>query len=140
MQKGFTLIELMIVVAIIGILASFALPAYQEYLARAQVSEAVTLTGAGKTPMSEYFSDRGIWPLEAIDVMGTTSGKYVSEITVTAGNGINGPLTLEARMKDVGTNTQIATRTLQLQTASGGASWTCTGGTISAKFRPVACR
>jgi type IV pilus assembly protein PilA len=140
MQKGFTLIELMIVVAIIGILASFALPAYQEYLARAQVSEAVTLSGAGKTPLSEYFSDRGIWPLLAEDVMGTTSGKYVSTITIVGGNGADTALILETRLRETGTNVQIAGQTMQLQSADGGASWSCTGGTLAPKFRPVACR
>jgi type IV pilus assembly protein PilA len=139
MQKGFTLIELMIVVAIIGVLASFALPAYQEYLARSQVAEAVTLSGAGKTPMSEYFSDRGIWPLLANDVMGTTTGRYVSAITIVGGNGADTALTLETRLKEVGTNVQIAGRTMQLQT-SDGTSWNCSGGTLAAKYRPVACR
>jgi type IV pilus assembly protein PilA len=140
MQKGFTLIELMIVVAIIGILASFALPAYQEYLARAQVAETVTLTGAGKAPMSEYFADRGIWPLMAADVMGTVTGKYTSEITVVAGAGTNSTLALEARIRNVGTNSQIAGGTIVLQTDNGATSWSCSGGTLSAKFRPVACR
>ena len=142
MQKGFTLIELMIVVAIIGILSSFALPAYQEYLARSQVAEAITLTGAGKAPLSEYFADRGLWPVEASDVMGTVSGKYTSAITIVSGAAANTTLVLEARLRESGTNVQIAGRTLQLQSTSGN-EWNCTisiGGTLSAKFRPVACR
>jgi type IV pilus assembly protein PilA len=140
MQKGFTLIELMIVVAIIGILASFALPAYQEYLARAQVAEAVTLSGSGKAPLSEYFADRGAWPSQAADVMGTVSGKYTSAITITGGANTNTTLVMETRLRDTGTNVQIAGRTLEILSGNGGTSWSCTGGTLSAKFRPVACR
>src|SRR3954465_3377907 len=82
LQKGFTLIELMIVVAIIGIQAAVAIPAYQDYIARAQVSEAVSLLGSGKTPMAEYFASQGIWPTAASDVMGNTSGKYTSSISI----------------------------------------------------------
>src|SRR5438477_9095664 len=80
-QKGFTLIELMIMVATIGILAAVATPAYQDYIARAQASEGVGLTSGGKTPLSEYYADKGFWPALASDVMGTTAGKYVSKIT-----------------------------------------------------------
>jgi type IV pilus assembly protein PilA len=140
MQKGFTLIELMIVIAIIGILASFAIPAYQDYLARAQVAEGVTLSGAGKTPLSEYFADQGIWPLLASDVLAATSGKYTSQITIIGGNGTGNPITLETRMKDTGVNPAIAGGTLRLGSSDEGKNWDCTGGTIGNKFKPVACR
>lgn len=140
LQKGFTLIELMIVVAIIGILAAVAIPAYQDYIARSQVSEAISLTAGGKTPLSEYYADKGVWPTTASDVMGTTSGKYVSGISITTGAGISGDLALTATMQTSGVNSAISGSTLILSTADGGKSWSCTGGTITAKYKPASCR
>ena len=144
LQKGFTLIELMIVVAIIGILAAVAIPAYQDYIARAQVSEAVSLLGSGKTGFSEYFSDKGVWPGSASEVMGNTAGKYTGGITIAASSTTApGSLTLEATMKSSGINTNIISGTVQLYTADGGKIWTCAaGGTnaLSAKYLPGACR
>ena len=139
LKKGFTLLELMIVVAIIGILAAAAIPAYQDYLARGQISEGVTLASAGKTPLAEYFLDKGVWPSSADLVMGALSGKYVSMITITQGNNQAISLSLEARMKSTGINAEITGGTLILETAAGR-NWQCTGGTVSAKFRPAACR
>jgi len=138
-QKGFTLIELMIVVAIIGILAAVAIPAYQDYIARSQVSEAVSLTAGGKTPLAEFFADKGIWPTTADVVMGNLAGKYVSNITITGGNNTTTPITLTAKMKTIGVNSAIVDKTLDL-TSSDGKSWSCTGGNVSSKYRPAACR
>ena len=139
LQKGFTLIELMIVVAIIGILAAVAIPAYQDYIARSQVSEAVSLTAGGKTPLAEYYADKGIWPSTANDVMGNTAGKYVSNITITTGNTVSSTVTLSASMKDSGVNSNITGKTLSL-TSVDGKQWTCTAGNIDSKYRPAACR
>jgi type IV pilus assembly protein PilA len=142
-QQGFTLIELMIVVAIIGILAAIAIPAYQDYIARAQVSEAVQLLGGGKTPMAEYYADRGIWPGGALSVMGNVSGKYVKSVIITSGAGLSqSTLVLQATMKPAGSVSKlIGNSTLQLTTTNGGKTWSCTtGGTILAKYRPGACK
>src|SRR5882672_12340159 len=85
-QHGFTLIELMIVVAIIGILAAIAIPAYQDYIARSQAAEGVELLGGAKVPMAEYYADKGSWPTSASlnsptdSVIGNRAGKYVSVV------------------------------------------------------------
>ena len=142
LQKGFTLIELMIVVAIIGILAAVAIPAYQDYIARAQVSEPVSLVSGAKMTMSEYMADNGMWPLDASDVMGNVSGKYTSAITISAGSGTTTPAaTLTARLKSAGVNTAITGGELHLSTADGGKTWTCTTGTnLAARYVPSSCR
>jgi len=139
LQRGFTLIELMIVVAIIGILAAVAVPAYQDYIARSQVSEAVSLSTGGKTPLAEYFNEKGYWPSKASDVMGNVNGKYVSVITLMGAVGALGTISVEARMKDFGVNNTITSMTLVV-TSSDAKQWSCTGGTLLLKHRPSSCR
>jgi type IV pilus assembly protein PilA len=87
-QKGFTLIELMIVVAIIGILAAIAIPAYQNYTIRAQVTEGLTLADGWKTAIAEYYANTGNMPAGIANLAGTTqsSGKYESSIVVSTGS------------------------------------------------------
>ena len=95
-QKGFTLIELMIVIAIIGILAAIAIPAYQNYTIRSQVTEGLSLADGWKTSISEYYAQNGSFPSLAgtsggpgtIAVAGASSGKYVGTVTVAAGGAI----------------------------------------------------
>ena len=86
-QQGFTLIELMIVVAIIGILAAVALPAYQDYTARAQVSEAFTMTSGTKTTISEYGQTKGIYPGSSEVASLAVGGKF-SDAAVTLDTGV----------------------------------------------------
>jgi len=146
LQKGFTLIELMIVVAIIGILAAVAIPAYQDYIARAQVSEAVSLMGSAKTPLAEYFADKGAWPGALSDVLGNSMGKYTASVSgVNTGtvNGTASTYTVQATMKSSNVNAAISNGTVQLNTADSGKNWTCTTGTsagLNNKYLPGACR
>ncbi|EMT1179701.1 pilin [Neisseria gonorrhoeae] len=124
LQKGFTLIELMIVIAIVGILAAVALPAYQDYTARAQVSEAILLAEGQKSAVTEYYLNNGIWPKDntSAGVASPTDikGKYVKEVKVE-----NGVVT--ATMKSDGVNKEIQGKKLSLwaRRENGSVKWFC---------------
>lgn len=142
-QQGFTLIELMIVVTIIGILAAVAVPMYLDYAVRAQISEGLNVAGGAKSAVTEYYQDRGSMPngnSEAgLSASTEIQGKFVASvgvgnqdgvITVTYGNSANAVISGE-------------TVTLTASTASGVGSvqWICdSGGVIEDKHLPAACR
>lgn len=158
-QKGFTLIELMIVVAIIGILAAVAIPAYQDYITRAQVTEAIELLGGFKTPFTEFQADKGHWPTSVTaigvggSVEGSVAGKYAgttaaTQVAINTGAGVAGNLILTVGM----TAGRAAGTTLAIGTAGDGV-WACgeanngaAGGVVAAasnilnKYLPGSCK
>jgi len=142
MQKGFTLIELMIVVAIIGILAAVALPAYQDYMIRAKVSEAVLAASSARTAISETYSQKGTFNLSQ-DSMGvqTQASKYVASVAYT-GSATGGDVTVTTSADT--SLSAAAGKTLILRAAAGAQSgtvaWSCGKGTIDAKYLPSSCK
>jgi type IV pilus assembly protein PilA len=142
-QQGFTLIELMIVVAIIGILAAIAIPAYQDYTIRAQVSEGLNLSGGAKAAVTEYYQDKGEMP-DTNDTAGLAlstaiQGKYVSAVLVE-----DGLITVTFDAADVhklikGANLQLSPVTVNV----GAVGWACSSVTATVlenKHLPASCR
>ena len=128
-QQGFTLIELMIVVAIIGILAAVAIPAYQDYTAKAQASEAFSLLDGLKSPVTAGYAEDGTW---AIPTGSVITGKYVNTIAVS------GTDSLVATYKQSGVNTKIANATVTFTYSPTTGAWSC-ASTLPAEVKPKSC-
>jgi type IV pilus assembly protein PilA len=144
-SAGFTLIELMIVVAIIGILAAVAIPAYQSYIARSQMAEALSLADGIKTSVAEVFGQTGTCPgdngsaaIGGVPISTTISGQYVNKVNTNA----TAPCTITATMQgtpQVSSKIASATLTLKMTDNGGSLSWACTSSAAQ-QYVPKACK
>jgi type IV pilus assembly protein PilA len=142
-QKGFTLIELMIVIAIIGILAAIAIPAYQDYTIRSKVAEGLNLSGAAKLAVAETFDSAGFQDADnasyGLPAAASINGNYVSSVGITAG--VAGEITITYNQELGGNPTANGKTIIMRPTArQGSMTWDCTFGTQEAKYRPSECR
>lgn len=141
LQKGFTLIELMIVIAIIGILAAIALPAYQDYTVRSKVSEGLNMVGAAKLAVAETYDSTGAFALNnasyGMPTAASIQGTYVSFISA-----VGTRITIQYMPAGVGGNPPADGQTIFIvaSTNTGSVEWDCTTGTMPAKYRPANCR
>jgi len=139
MQKGFTLIELMIVVAIIGILAAIAIPAYQDYTIRAKVTEGIGFAAAAKTSLSEYYLTNNDMPTQTQSGVANASTAIVAGVGIARTNTFTGTITITFRALG---GDALANETVVFTGLGGGTgvNWTCTTGDLDMKYRPSNCR
>lgn len=126
--------------ALLGIVAAVAIPQYADYTHRAQASEAISLMGGAKIPLTEYFQNQRKWPERLDQVVEHTSGRYTQSVAISKGAGGAGEIELTATMRIEGVDRRVRGQTVRMLSADGGRTWICRPGNMPNKNLPSACR
>ena len=139
-RARFNWVTFLIVVAVVGIVVAVLVPAYGDYVHRAQASEALSLLGGAKVPLAEYFEDRKKWPESLDKVVEHTSGKYTRSVVISKGAGGTADIELTATMKSEGVDRRVVGAKIRIFSSDGGKTWTCRGEPGRQEILPASCR
>ena len=137
-----TILKVLATLFIVAVVAAVVLPSYGDYRHRAQLSEAIGLMGAAKTPLAEYFQDLKRWPNKLDEVASATSGIYTQSVVISKGAGEGGDIQVVATMRSSsdGVDSRVAGKTVQITSVDHGKTWLCRSANLPDKYLPTACR